>query len=415
MKFFLKILKPLNKALSVLFLTTVFAGVASASTQVIVGGINAAPSTSAVRYNLVMGGESWKTTEVDAVQVVSTVGTFNTLNISIATAPGASKSWTFVVRKNEINTTLTCAISGTATSCSDLVNSFSVVAGDRITIKVTPSGTPTSSNNIRWSVNFVSSTARESLGLKTIDVQAIDGTYYLPIFGEDTGETVEANAAQVMPMAGTIKNLHVYFTDPSTNTFTFVKNGVEQSVTCTLSSNTCSDTTQSFTFNAGDKISIKTVVTDPFWGGLGFTIVANNDGEFVIGNVESNFSNSVTNYNYLVFGATPNSIETNRSQIVNACTIKKIYINSSAAPGSGKSYTATLRKMGNTDTALTVTLSDSETADNFATDITLAGTDLLNTKIEPSGLPAAATLSIGYLGYVAPEAGGTERRIYFID
>jgi|SRR5262245_26830153 len=87
--------------------------------------------------------------------VVPRAGTIKNLFAAVSAAPGASKSWAFTVRKNGVDQSLTCTISGaSATSASDVANSFTVAAGDEIEIKVAPSGTPTASK-AEWSAELV--------------------------------------------------------------------------------------------------------------------------------------------------------------------------------------------------------------------------------------------------------------------
>lgn len=68
----------------------------------------------------------------------------------------------------------------------------------------------------------------------------------------------------VMPIACKLSNLYVFGTGNSTGgttTVTVRKNGVDQALTCTVSSGaaTANDTTHSVTFAAGDRLSIKIV------------------------------------------------------------------------------------------------------------------------------------------------------------
>ena len=81
--------------------------------------------------------------ESENQQLMPMAGTVSDFYVILNTNPGDSKSYTFVVRKNGDNTPVTCTISGTDTTGSDLTNSVSFAAGDYISIMVTPSGNPT--------------------------------------------------------------------------------------------------------------------------------------------------------------------------------------------------------------------------------------------------------------------------------
>lgn len=78
----------------------------------------------------------------------------------------------------------------------------------------------------------------------------------------------ESSARDVMGQAGTMNNLYVQLDGDPGNTFTFIvtvrKNGVDTALTCTVTGNgsnvlTASDLTHSFTFVAGDLVSVKVV------------------------------------------------------------------------------------------------------------------------------------------------------------
>jgi len=71
----------------------------------------------------------------------------------------------------------------------------------------------------------------------------------------------EAQIEQNVPAAGTVKNFYVRADSAVGGTsikYTVRKNGADTAVTCTMTSaqSTCSDTTNSVAFAAGDRISI---------------------------------------------------------------------------------------------------------------------------------------------------------------
>jgi hypothetical protein len=73
--------------------------------------------------------------------------------------------------------------------------------------------------------------------------------------------TTESQLQQNVPVAGTVKNFYVRANGNvggTSITYTVRKNGVNTAVTCTMTSaqSTCSDTTDSAVFSAGDLISI---------------------------------------------------------------------------------------------------------------------------------------------------------------
>jgi hypothetical protein len=75
-----------------------------------------------------------------AVKLVGSA-TFGSLHVEVGGAPGSGKTWTFTLRDNTTDTSLSCAITGAATSCT-VASSVTIPAGDTIDLKSVPSGAP---------------------------------------------------------------------------------------------------------------------------------------------------------------------------------------------------------------------------------------------------------------------------------
>ena len=93
-------------------------------------------------------------TEGAVQQPMPAAGTVSDFYVTLNTEPGTGKSYTFVVRKNGDDTEVTCTISGTATTGSDLANSVDFDAGDLISIMATPSAQDPSQMSMRWTAQF---------------------------------------------------------------------------------------------------------------------------------------------------------------------------------------------------------------------------------------------------------------------
>ncbi|MGH9364833.1 MAG: hypothetical protein ACRD1B_06155, partial [Thermoanaerobaculia bacterium] len=96
--------------------------------------------------------------ESDVEQIMTVSGTLAALNVRLNGSPdngAGTQSYAFTVRKNGADTSpaVTCTISETATSCSDNTNSASFSAGDLISIKSVPSGTP-AARRMRWTAAY---------------------------------------------------------------------------------------------------------------------------------------------------------------------------------------------------------------------------------------------------------------------
>jgi hypothetical protein len=117
-------------------------------------GLDAA---AAAFWSVAGSGISGNATEVSSASVISESGQFLAFKVSLSAAPGAGKSWQFQVSINGTPSALDFTISDAATTGSD-TGTVAVAAGDLVTIKVTPSGTPAAANMVGW-INFSPTTA----------------------------------------------------------------------------------------------------------------------------------------------------------------------------------------------------------------------------------------------------------------
>ena len=94
--------------------------------------------------------------EGEVQQFLPTAGTVSDFYVILNTNPGNGKSYTFVVRWNGADTPVpvTCTISGTDTTGSDLTNSVDFDAGDLISIMVTPSAAKPTLASMSWTAKF---------------------------------------------------------------------------------------------------------------------------------------------------------------------------------------------------------------------------------------------------------------------
>jgi outer membrane protein assembly factor BamB len=92
-------------------------------------------------------------TESDVQQAMPVAGTVSNFYVNLDGSPSSGNSYTFVVRKNGADTAVTCDISGTDTTGSDLSNSVSFNVGDYISIMVTPATMPMA-RSMRWTAQF---------------------------------------------------------------------------------------------------------------------------------------------------------------------------------------------------------------------------------------------------------------------
>lgn len=113
----------------------------SGSGHIIVPNCNASILASNTTY---FCGDTSNGTENLTQIIMPRAGTLRNLYTSQNIAPGGTQTTIYTVRKNAASQSITCTVTGAATSCNDTTNSFNVVAGDKIAVQAVNSLTATS-------------------------------------------------------------------------------------------------------------------------------------------------------------------------------------------------------------------------------------------------------------------------------
>jgi len=139
---------------------SLYAGLATFSTvsvpepASIIGGSTGSNNLDRNNINFVsMYNSDVNNDELQIQQFMPVAGTLSNFYVILDGSPGSGNSYTFIVRNNGEDTLVTCTISGTGTTGSDLTNSVSFEAGDYISIMVTPASRPTA-RSMRWTAQF---------------------------------------------------------------------------------------------------------------------------------------------------------------------------------------------------------------------------------------------------------------------
>lgn len=107
------------------------------------------------RYNSPTGvGNSSGSTEVHTRMYFRHACTVDSLYVNCQAAPGTGETLILTLRKNDSDQTLTVTVSGTSESGSDLVNSFTVVSGDYLTVKSAKSSGADYTLRHSWSIRI---------------------------------------------------------------------------------------------------------------------------------------------------------------------------------------------------------------------------------------------------------------------
>lgn len=370
-------------------------------TSVILGSTNGF-TAGATTYLGLASYNAVSSTENDRKQLCSSSGTLQNTRVKLTTAPGAGKSAVFTLRKNGVDTAITCTISDSATTASDTSNTVTVAAGDTLgwSCALTAAGV---SSFCELAIEYVGDTANESqlMGGSEQAFSNADGT--LSISGNCTqGDPDDTFSDQVIATAGTIKNLYVKLTAApgvgKTRTYTVFINGSSTAITCTISdaATTANDTTHSVSVSAGDRIAVRQPTTgSPNTTNihLGLTFVATTDGQFPIlaGAGNSLPATGATRFSSLAMNDTPNTPYSATDVVFNTAPViylLNMYANVAVAPSAGKNWAFTVNK-NTSATGLTCTIADAATTANVTSTVTGALFDLYSMQVTPTGTPTA--------------------------
>lgn len=230
------------------------------------GGGNATTGTSSsstvVNYCSPVGTFSWTSTD-DSFIVIPCSGYIKNLTVGHPTAPGTGKSKEFEILKNGLSTGLKVIIAEAETSGVNITDIITVIAGDKISLRSTPTNTPNASIlNISWCF--------ESLKADNVPVFYASGTFsnasehYYPIAG--FGNPLTTNHAYQLSNEIYITDIAVCLkTAPGLNKsrkFILLKNGQETSLTLTLrNSETFKIFDTNIKINDFDELTTKEILT----------------------------------------------------------------------------------------------------------------------------------------------------------
>lgn len=341
-------------------------------------GGSTVPSSSATNYGFPMANlNNWSATEATQRMPVSIAGTISTLYVHLATAPGAGTSWAFTLVKNGVDTALTCTVADAAVTCNDTSNSFSVAAGDDLSVKSVPTNTPASTVGIRWSYKLAGSTTGESTipGSTRTSTIAANSTVYMGIQGCAAPNSTLNNRDQVMPTGGVIDDFYVKLNAApgagQSVTFTLMKNGADTSVTCTVSDSatSCTDLTNTASFVATDTVALKAVTSATATARMAswsFRWLPTIDGEALYLHSSGSAMNTAGSVRYNTTSGTTTSWASGESATITlpgAFTMRKLYIVLNTAPGGAASYTFKNR-LNAADGSFSVAISGAATTGN---------------------------------------------------
>jgi len=386
--------------------------------QVIFSGILATQSSGSSGSEagvMGAGARNFLTPSSLTAQLVPTPGTWSNFYVNLDVAPGAGTSYTFTFRTNNSSSSLTCTASDSQTSCSDtdVTHSSHTVIGDVVSILLVTSGSPTAART-RWTIQFMPDTPNQYI-LMGCGVENTLTNAYTPMSGNfNFGNST---AKGVIPLNGTFKNLYVSRTiAPGAGhsmTYTYLTNAAASSLSCVISgasATSCSDVSDSSSVVAGDIVQIRQTPSAPNagTGGFGVVYVPNNPGEFPVISNDQNAIINVTTYDFIQL--TNSNLDTTESRLqipavspVPGLKFKNLYAALQTAPGSGTSYTITLRQNAASPTGgPACTVSGTATTCNDTSGLAWSAvSDLWDYVITPSNTPGTTgTERFGITGFI---------------
>jgi len=345
--------------------------------------------------------------------------TLSNFYVLLDAAPASGKSWQFDIMKNGSTTGVTVTISDTAVTATDSTNSVSFTAGDSISLRSVPSGTPSTGTNLWWNAQC-EGTGFPIMGAGTSNLSTGSMATASPMAVSNTYGTTTNQRDIMIPTAGTFQDLYVALdASPGASksyAFELYNNAAATGLVATVSdtNTTANDTTNTFTVAAGDTVAMTITPSgtptarNADWG---MVFIPDTDGEsFMSYGSAATPSTSLTRYEQ-PHGYGGNSWNaTERQVIIGAYDLTKQYVNISVASGAGKSWDFTLRKNA-ADTALTTNLADT-TSGNTTASVSVAQGDKLALELTPNSTPTSFGRSKwGAVIYVAPVGGGTVKDI----
>ena len=392
---------------------------------------NGQPSTSVASYAAPCSTMAFSTTEANGTVKWPISGTIDNLVVTIP-APGAGKSYAFTLRVNGVDSSLTCTISDANTTARDTTNSVSVTAGDLVTLKCVPSGTPaaTGANGVFCSIESSGSTAKESAYAWPYGQLNATGTRWNGVFAGWTTwiATNGITTQNVVACAGTISQIYYELSGSpgvgKSYTFTLYLNDVKQdgaggttNTAVTISgASTSGGISPALAVAAGDRIYLECVpsgtpVTANARMATRFTATTDRQaqyGGFVTGSPFTASTAYAVLHQYASAWDAANEAGKTFKGGVTGFTLQGFQVALSGSPGVGKSYAFTARRNSTSPSGTpTATIADNATsASDGSGTVTVSDGDKVALQCVPSGSPTSRQMSWGFMQTTAAPAGG---------
>lgn len=216
----------------------------ASSFQQIMGAHSSSLNTTAPLYFGVNSTGTAATTQFasqsDAAMVIAAAGTLSLLNLTLSGTPGSGQSYAATLELNGADSALVATVADTNTTNTDATHSINVLPGDVVSLKITPTGTPTA-RSPKWCMVFTPTTNGESIfGYGSNAAPSNTAANYeqpLGVGGAGWAST-ESSRNNLIPGGFTLKRLYVSAaTAPggsASYTYTMRASGVNTLLTTTM-------------------------------------------------------------------------------------------------------------------------------------------------------------------------------------
>lgn len=370
------------------------------SPQILIGGGGSALSTSADRF-WGPGLTGANTTAFQGSVLCADALTARNLRVILDTAPGAGKSWTVTVMKNEVETAITLTISNSEVAGVDNTNEVAFTAGDLVTIRFRPNNTPAVGTIPHYSLEIVGSSNSMHGFASTGSSTSTESVYTAP-FRIATSNATEPARQSLVPINATITRLRVELSGApgagASYTFQLRKNGsdVGDPVVISGASATGGSIDLAVAIVPGDLLALHSSTTGgPSLRSWCFTLLyePTTDGESILSGGTTSGPSTGTRQNHLQGGLAVWSTSTSNQRQASgprSWTLKRLRVKLTTAPGAGNSWN--FQAMGGTagisglNNALTIAGTDTEGVDASNED-EISDLDLLQLRSISSGTP----------------------------
>lgn len=168
-----------------------------------------AGSTTTTSIYMQPGASTNAANDATASGIIAAPGVIDHLYARSSAVPGGVAAWTFTAQQNEGASSIVAIITSAISTNSDLIDSITVAAGDRLSMAAIATGTPTTAT-LLWSMRWKPTTNGQALLFMTANgtMPANSADRFLPLASQGTNLSTETSFT-VAPLACTIKNMYV--------------------------------------------------------------------------------------------------------------------------------------------------------------------------------------------------------------